>query len=306
MKKILALVSILILTGGGYYFYLQYTGSGSIPLYTSPCKTLEYKVAKVDSEFPLGDKVFKNMVKKSENKWEEQINVDLFNYNPQAEFSINLVYDDNLTEFKGKALSPFEKQLKELKQKRDKFARKYDQASDDYNNMVDRYNRLSKEYNREIKKLEQQEDFDQEKYEQLQKKQERFESLDKKIEQKKKEAKQLAQKVKEIKGELELKTKNRDTGVNTFKNKFGQQEKFNRDNLKENKINIYSFRTPETLKLKLMHHMGHALGLKHADGNKSSVMYPKKSEQILTNLVLTKEDVNLLKESCNKGFHLGF
>lgn len=307
MKKIIiAVISILILTGGGFYAYMQYTGFENMPLYTSPCKTLEYKIAKVDSEFPLNKKVFRNIVKKSEKKWEGQINVDLFEYNPEAEFSINLVYNDNLSKFKGKALSPFEKEVKKIKEKRDSLARKYDKTSGEYNDMVDKYNRLSKEYNQEIKKMEQKEDFDQDKYEQLQKKQERFQDLNKKIKQKKKKAKQLADKVKEVKGKLELKTKNREGGTNTFKNKFGLEEKFNQNNLKDNKLNIYSFRTPDTLKLKLMHQMGHALGLEHADGNKSSIMYPKKSEQILTNLLLTKEDTNLLKEGCNRGFNLGF
>ncbi|MFB6181891.1 MAG: hypothetical protein ABEJ24_03265 [Candidatus Magasanikbacteria bacterium] len=303
MKKILAIISILILTGGALYGYMVYADDPIFSLYTSPCKTVKYSIARADSNFNVDNRELIKLAKSSAEKWESNINVDLFEYDPNADYSINLVYKEDKSKFTGNASSEFNQELKKIRQKKRDLAKKYQNTTNQYNQMVDEYNRKTKRYNRKIKQLKQKEDFDKEKYQELQSKKQQMSQLNKEIQKKKKQAKNLSDQIKSVKKEEQKKLKEKKKL--TFKEKYGLTEDFNEKNVKDG-VDIYSYRDKDTLSLKLLHYLGHSLGVDHADGNKKSIMYPIKGEQILSNLSLTQEDINLLKSSCNKGFNLSF
>src|SRR3989344_868467 len=87
LKNTLAtILALLALAISGYTFYLYSLG---------PCEQpLKYKLGRFDTRFGINEKDFKMEIERAEIVWEKVLNSELFSYDPEAKFKINLIYDE--------------------------------------------------------------------------------------------------------------------------------------------------------------------------------------------------------------------
>ena len=90
MRKLGNYVSIIILLGligaSGYFIYQKTL---------SPCdKPLEYSIGRFDDQFGISQEDFKSYIVGAGSVWEKVLNRKIFIYNPNADFKINLIYDE--------------------------------------------------------------------------------------------------------------------------------------------------------------------------------------------------------------------
>jgi len=309
MRKVvvIAITAVIVLSLGTFYLFMRYGDYKNISFSTNPCKTVQYKIGQVDPEFQLDKQEFRNVTESAVKEWESKINVDLFRYNPQAKFSINLLYSEENTNFTGNTStsSASESNFEQLKVKKNELSTEYEKITKEFKNLREEYNSGTKKYNLQLEKLEQQEEFDQQKYKQLQQERKRLNQMKQNINTKKKEAKNIENKIKSLQKKIKKKQKeqSKEGGRVTFKQKYGSAENFQEQDI-EKDITFNNYKDFEILKLKLMHHLGHKLGIEHAKENTRSIMYPEQGAQLMSNLILTKEDVKLLEDSCSSEFKL--
>src|SRR3989338_9555346 len=80
-------VSLFLIIAFGYlgHFFYQYS--------LNPCdKGLKYSIGIFDDEFKVSKEDFKKYVAQSEVVWEKYLGRDIFVYEPEADFKINLIY----------------------------------------------------------------------------------------------------------------------------------------------------------------------------------------------------------------------
>ncbi len=310
MRKvvIIAIILVIVLSLGVFYVFMRYGDYKNISLSTNPCKTVQYKIGQVDSEFQLNKQEFRNITESAVKEWESKINVDLFQYDPQANFSINLQYNEENTNFTGSidttTNSDSNSKIEQWKRRRDKLNKNYEMITKKLKNLKEEYNNRTRKYNQQLEKLEQQQEFDQQKYQQLQQEKKKLDQIKQSINTQKQKAKKIANKIKSLQKQITKKQQqSKENGRVTFKQKYGNTENFREKNIDKN-IVFNNYRDFNSLKLKLMHHLGHKLGVEHATENRKSIMYPEQGSQLLSNLTLTQEDVELLTNSCSSKFKL--
>jgi len=83
--------------------------------------------------------------------------------------------------------------------------------------------------------------------------------------------------------------------VENFNGKYVQSRDFEKGVFDGSAINIYEFEKENDLRITLIHEFGHALGIGHAE-NPKAIMYRKLAMQDLSDIRLTADDLDLLRE----------
>src|SRR3989344_4310328 len=140
------LVSLFLVGSFGYlgYFFYQYS--------INPCdKGLKYSIGVFDNQFNVSKEDFKKYVAESEVVWEKALGRDIFVYEPEADFKINLIYDQRQLETVQKqktefGLSAIEDVFKKLDAEFSVFKNEYDRRVS-INALTNELNKLLKERN---------------------------------------------------------------------------------------------------------------------------------------------------------------
>lgn len=265
-------------------------------------KPLEYSLGKIDKKFNITNDKFLDLVTDAENIWEKGMGMELFTYNPDAEFKINLIFDERQQN------TIAEKRLREsLDEKNDsynKLVKEYDTLKalhdkqfEQYSNNVALYEERLKKYNekvaywndlggapkKEFKKLEQERLYLENTASELNKKVNDLNVLNKKVNA-------VASKINNFANKL-------NSDVNTYNKTFGKAKIFDQGEYTGDRINIYQFDGTKDLRVVLAHEFGHALNLDHVQ-NPKSIMYYLMDEQNMESPALSKEDIEALNTEC--------
>lgn len=269
-----------------------------------PCmQPIKYSIGTVDSRFSITQADFQKIVSQAEIVWENPIGKNLFQYDPNAQFKINLIYDDR--QKSTQEAEKMENQLSDLELKHDKTTREFDSLNaeskrkiSNYNKAVEDYKNDLSDYNEEVKKWNQEGGAPESEYEKLKKEKENLDDAYEKLEKQRKEINELINKANTLAQKSNQAAQSYNSSLNTYQNKFGESREFDKGIYDGNSINIYQFDEIGDLQLALSHEMGHALGIDHLN-QPQSIMYYMMGEQDLENQKVSDEDLGVLKSVCN-------
>lgn len=272
MKKIL--FTILIIGGVvGLYYYYFFSNNCRLPI--------AYTVGEVDSRFNISQEEIVKTAQEATQRWNEQSGFSLFSYQQEAALKINLVYD-----YRQEAVDQIKTKINDLSGSKIKI----EDYWQNYDSLLNQYQQDLLLYNQKVSYWNLQGGAPSGIYQSL--------------EAEKNNLNLRRQDLINLANQLNLQTQNYNENLTELKSQIEQ-----RKNLiitqgiydsTGNSINIYTFGNTDELRLVLMHELGHALGIEHAQ-NPQAIMYHLLDQQDLKNPQLTQEDINLLGQKCNLG-----
>ena len=296
MRKILNTLFILAIFGALGFSWWQYN--------LTPCdRGLEYSIGRLDTNFGLSEEQFKKYVQNSEAPWEKALNKNVFEYNPAAKFTVNLIYDERQREtiLKQKTesgLTAAESFFKNLDSK-------FNTAKADYENKVASFESAKSTLDARAAKYEQEVNYwntrkgaPRQKYEELEV--ERV-ALNREIEllnARAQELKELSNNFNQALRERNEAAKDYNRVVEQYNQKYGGHSEFDQAEYNGEEINIYQFTDSKGLIMALAHEFGHALAMDHVENSKSIMYYLRDSQNLPASPIPTAEDLAELKKVC--------
>lgn len=268
-----------------------------------PCdKPLEYSIGNIDPRFNISRDDLLKTAAQAEKVWENPSGKNLFQYNPETSFKINLVFDSRQEQTL--ASRKLEEQLSQLESSHDSIMQEYDSLSATYKKRIDAYNKAVakykddlEKYNEEVSYWNKQGGAPPDTYEDLK---DQKKELDKRFDNLEKERiaiNNLAGKANNLAQQSNKIADTYNQNLNTYKNRFGESVQFDKGVYNGQEIDIYQFYETGDLRLTLAHELGHALGIDHLENSKS-VMYYLMGDQDMDHPVVSPEDLQALKDVC--------
>lgn len=297
------LVALIVFTA---YFlmqrmmYPQLNHNSVVDRLSHPLDTrLRYRIGNVDPRFNLSQDQIKTLSQQAADIWHLGTMKSLFVYDPNAQLSINLIYDERQAESSARKqeirilentqqYTQNEKQrVQQIQSELDLANRELEIQKTNYQTKVDQYNQLINMINQSQQNLSpyQRQQLEQQK-EQL--------TIDQS--QLKQQLDAYNQKVNDLNRQVDqLNSINQqfNQSVDQFNTRF-QPRQFDKGVFDGKSIKIYEFESHDDLRVTIAHELGHALGLKHNTDPKA-LMYPTMKDQDLQNFKLTTADLAMLK-----------
>lgn len=292
---------LLVLIGGSSYSIYRTN--------QDPCdRPLRYSIGQFDTQFGISEEQFKKYAARSEEVWEKALGREVFVYDPEADFKINLIYDERqiLTDQKQKTefgLLSVEEAFKILDSRFNTFKAQYDRAAATYEAALAAFEKRKSAYDAEVQNWNRRGGAPKEKYEDLEAERKYLNAEADRING-------LALSLNSSASELNLLLEDRNKKAADY-NKVAESynEKYNRGlefnqaeyvgnpRTHDGLINVYQFGNEKDLVTALTHEFGHALSLEHVD-NQKSVMYFLTGANTQTIPILTGEDLAELDRVC--------
>lgn len=270
---------------------------------TTVCeRPLAYDIGIVDDEFGITKDSFLSTIVQAENIWEGGMGMELFTYKPDAEFKINLIFDER----QRKTLA--ERRAREVLEGNgasyDSLHERYDSLISQHNKKLEQYNAsltiyekdLSK-YNSEVEHYNKIGGAPEKKFNELERKRAEMENTVVLLDNRRGELDKLNDQINSLVEKINNLAGEYNTDVAKYNQAFGTATTFDQGEYTGDKINIYQFDEESDLRLVLVHEFGHALNLDHVE-NPKSIMYYLMEEQSLREPELSKEDMAALAAEC--------
>lgn len=272
-----------------------------IPL---PCaKPIEYALGVIDPRFGLSEADFLKTVVTAEQPWENAMGKELFHYNPQALFKVNLLFDERqertLEQKKLEAsLSQTKTTQETLEQKQRKTLALYEAERKEYERMVTSFKKRLDAYNADVEKWNAVGGAPKKEFEDLQRVASALEKSQRELQKKQEQVNTLVTAVNAFSDQKVALVSDYNDQVEGYVSRYGESSEFDQGEYVGQEIHIYQYDDMAHLHAVLVHEFGHTLGLIHGT-NPASVMYHLMKEQSLDPLILTEEDQSLLKAQCH-------
>ena len=257
---------------------------------------IRYRIAEVDPCFKLSVEQVEAISQQATQVWKDGTGKDYFVYDPNAQLTIHLIYDERQyeSEQRREHLSRLEtnqqqwlikkKQLDQIEQEVLQNKQILEQKQLQLDQQIQYYNQ-----ERQIAQRSRSSSANAEYFQQRQQHlQQNVEQLQQEIAQYNQKISQLNQKI----DELNALDQQLNASVKQYKQRF-QPHLFHKGLFNGKQILIYEFESEDDLRLTLAHELGHALGLQHTD-DPHALMYPVMKDQDITHFRLTQADRDLL------------
>ncbi|WP_109441729.1 matrixin family metalloprotease [Acinetobacter haemolyticus] len=257
-----------------------------------------YRVAEIDPRFNLSMQQVIQLTQQAADIWHQETGKQHFIYDPEASFSIHLIYDERQKQSSHRLQS-----LDEIHQQQQRWEHQNQQlqqarAELEKNNalLAIKQNQLTtqfQQYNADVQRFNQQRSSSKSLADQLAQRQQALHQQSNALQQ---EMNRHNLKTQQLNQEINKLNENNQQLVSTAQ-RFNQVFKprlFHKGNFNGKQITIYEFSSAEDLRLTLAHEFGHALGLPHTD-DPTSLMYPVIQQQNLQRFALTHSDKALVK-----------
>jgi hypothetical protein len=273
-------------------------------LFLKPCRMpLKYSVGEIDPRFNISQEQLKNILSEAEVIWEKKDGLNFFEYDPNAELQIKMVYDER--QKKTDEAEEFEANFQVMEKQQLALDRQYGGADAEYDKKLSRFNVDFKKYEKDLKNYGKDVNYWNERggvpadeYDKLKKERKKLEKTYTELKNKENELNNLATKINGIVKKENILANQYNSAVITYRNKYGEVQEFEKGVYDSAQgITVYQFKEASDLRLALAHELGHALGVDHTEDPKS-IMYYLMSEQDLENSVLAEEDLAQLKKVC--------
>jgi hypothetical protein len=268
-----------------------------------PCsRPLEYTIGSIDPKFDVSSTELEQLAIEAAAVWNKAEGKTLLQYNPTADFKINLVYDSRQEQ--SEAAKELESDLHDLettdstlKGQYDSFSAAYKEKVDTYNKDVADYKKDLDKYNADVAHWNEKGGAPSDEYDKLKKEKNDLEDEYEKINQERTAINKLISQTNSIaKKENQIVTSYNNT-VATYKSQYGDTQEFEKGVFDGKEIDIYQFKAAADLRLTLVHELGHYLGIGHVENSKS-IMYYLIGDQEMNSPTLTTEDRTALNNIC--------
>ena len=299
MKKIFVIILVFFLLWSGYQTrqHTQLKFNSLTDRITHPLDTrLRYRIAEVDPRWKLSVEQVKAISQQATQVWKDGTGKDYFVYDPNAQLTIHLIYDERQyeSEQRREHLSRLEtnqqqwlnkkKQLDQIEQEVLQNKQILDQKQLQLDQQIQYYNQ-----ERQIAQRSPSSSVNAEYFQQRQ------QHLQQNVEQLQQEIGQYNQKISQLNqqiDELNALDQQLNASVKQYKQRF-QPHLFHKGLFNGKQILIYEFESEDDLRLTLAHELGHALGLQHTD-DPHALMHPVMKDQDIAHFRLTQADRDLL------------
>lgn len=295
LKNFLAFVFIVGVLG--------YTGQSIYKYYLGPCsETLEYRIGRFDSNFSLTKEQFKNYITEAEKPWETALGKNLFSYNSEAKFTVNLIYDERqrTTELKQKTefgLTKIEEVFQKLDSDFNHTKAVYDARTATYKEAVRVFEARQAEYERQVKFWNTKNGAPKSEYESLRQEQMALNSEASRLNIEANTINNLTQELNNLLEERNRAAAEYNQTARDYNEQYGHGLEFNQAEYTRDDINVYQFESGKDLVLALSHEFGHALGMDHIE-NPKSIMYYVTGSGSANIPTPSAEDLAELKKVC--------
>ncbi len=298
MKKSASYIFFLILIGISAYFIYQ-----NIP--TDPCKTaLRYSIGRFDKEFGISEIEFKNYIAEAEQVWEKVLARDIFVYESDADFKINLIYDERQLETVQKqktefGLSAVEESFKKLDVQFSLFKSNYEVKVKTYENALAIFQNRKSVYDTKVSEWNSKGGAPKNVFESLETERIYLNSEASRLNAEVSSINAMTRQLNTLLEERNKKASEYNRVARNYNEKYGEGLEFNQAEYSSGgQINVYQFNNKKDLVLALTHEFGHALGMDHVE-NPDSVMYYLTDANAETTVTLTSEDLAELNRVCD-------
>lgn len=286
---------VLIIVGAFFYLYHGWESSA--------CEeTHYYTIGEFDDRFGISQEDFVREIEGAEAVWEEEMDMNLFEYRPESEFAVNLIFDER--QARTNEARRIEGGLEETQETISTISSEYQRLAEEYESRVSAYNASVGVYQADVESLN-------EEINAWNRRGGAPQSVYERLEREREELNQELNRLNRERGELEIMRRRVNslgqTGNNlveeynrqvvTYNDIFGSGKAFDQGTYTGKAINIFQFETESELRLVLAHELGHTLGITHVE-NPRSLMYYLMGEQNLSEVTLTTEDREALTEVC--------
>jgi hypothetical protein len=269
----------------------------------SPCaKPLEFSIGEIDPRFDISKADLLALSKEAESLWDQAAGKPMFQYDPEAAFKINLVYDDRQASIDeadqlGEQLKNLESSHENLEGQYGSLSLKYKQQLGEYYRAVANYRARLEKYNADVKYWNAKGGAQPDVYHDLKKEKIGLESDFKKLDKMRLDLNSLIGKTNDVASKDSQVVDSYNSNVKSYQNKYGDSREFEKGVYDGKAINIYQFNEAADLRLTLIHEMGHALGIDHQNDPRD-IMYYLMKDQDMDNPKLTGNDIAALKSIC--------
>jgi len=273
----------------------------------NPCQSpLTFSVGEIDDRFGVTESEVRSAIINVAEVWSDAAGTPVATFSEDGEIKVHLIYDEQ------QQLTDRERQFRNRLQMREYQISAFE---NDYQASVQRFEERNEEYQRESERVQQamtqlndwiqqinsQGGFNSEQLELLKERRERIDRMSERMEQ---SGAVITEKVDEI--NVQLRQLNRmveekNELIQEYNRTFSGTRRFTQGSYERSGdrrwISVFQFANSEEMELVIAHEVGHALGLDHVD-NPASVMHQLMGQQVRTELVLTDEDRDALRDAC--------
>lgn len=269
-----------------------------------PCRTaLAYAIGQFDARFGISLEDFRQVLGEAERPWEEALGRDLFRYDENALFPVNLVFDER--QERTIESQKLEQQFSVVQSKQESIREKYDRLSAllgsarrEYDVALSSFEVRLKRYNNAVAAWNESDRSDEDELESLEQEKEAIEREQGSLEAKRKKVNALVAEINSFAEEEEKIVERYNAELEEFTEVYGTGAAFDQGVYEGASINVYQFDDRDHLRMVLVHEFGHALGIGHVD-NPKSIMYPMMGAQDVADLKLSSEDTAALMNTCS-------
>jgi len=273
-------------------------------------KPIKYSIGSIDPKFKISKEELKEALKKAEEAWESEDNKDFFQYDDQAKFKINLIYDERQKLNQDKKLFDEYTEKFKIADKKDK--EEYERMKKEHERLVDYLFAAEKKlmddkFDLEDRIIEYNYSWDLKKTTEKKLKKERKDLIARqnKFNQQVSYEHSLVNKMNKLAKRGKERAEEYNNKIEEFKKEHNLEEgrvfeegEYSRD-LNSEQINIYSFWDQEELAMILVHEFGHALGMAHVDNPDSIMYYLNKDQGKNKKWHINEDDLKELHEVCD-------
>ena len=268
-----------------------------------PCsKPIRYSIGSIDPKFGLSESKLLDVAKQAEAVWEDPTQKNLFEYDPNSSFKINLIFDERQARTNDAA--QLSNNLDILKKTHGEIVDQYDTLNSTYEKKVAQFNADVADYQKRLDKYNQDVTYwngrggaTKDEYDTLKKEKKTLDDMYNQLENQRSAINQLAGKTNSLVAKENQVVNQYNSSVSTYRDKYGASQEFEKGVYDGKAINIYQFEQEADLRLTLVHEFGHSLGIEHLN-QPESIMYYLMADQNMDNPKLSDEDLGALKAVC--------
>jgi hypothetical protein len=263
---------------------------------------ISYRLGEIDQSFSLSREEARMALQQAEAVWEGQTDLELFTYDEDADFFVQLVFDERQATVD--AISADEARLQAIAAENEALATqiqtlatRFDEARATFGSEQAAYEDDLEAYNERVQRINDRGGARPGEFAELEAEQQRLEQTAANLRIQAAAINQLADELNGLsqQGNHLIATYNQN--VRTFNDRYSHGDEYTQGDFTPEAISIYSFANQTEMTTVLAHEFGHALGIGHV-AESGSLMYYLLEESQATNPSLSQADIAELRATC--------